>query len=323
VFALFAIVEVVVSCYVEPLIYSKTTEVSAVGLLIAAMFWTWLWGSLGLLLSTPMTVCLAVLGKYVPSLRFLATLLGEEPPLAPDLKFYQRLLALDQDGANEIVETCLKDWSRVEVFDSLLIPALKYAKRDFARDELQEREWAFIMRVVTEIVEELEGAAHAGETPDTADSIGPAPRTKVVGVAVDDRADELVLRMLAQVLPPDRCELEIVTDTSSPLQLSGVVADHDPDLILISHLPPGGLTLTRYLIKRLRTRLVETPIVVGFWKVEAEMDSLTEQLKAAGASDVAGSIAVARDRILDPIAGQVQLAHSPFQTPALSPAGLP
>ena len=102
--ALFGVVEVVLNSFLEPVIYGKTTGVSALGLLVAAMFWTWLWGTLGLLLSTPLTVCLAVLGKYVPSLRFFATLLGEEAELEPDVRFYQRLVALDRDGAIEVVE---------------------------------------------------------------------------------------------------------------------------------------------------------------------------------------------------------------------------
>ena len=96
--AFFGVVEVALS-YLEPVIYGKTTGVSALGLLVAAMFWTWLWGLLGTLLSTPLTLCLAVLGKYVPSLGFFATLLGQDAELDQNIRFYQRLVSLDQDGA--------------------------------------------------------------------------------------------------------------------------------------------------------------------------------------------------------------------------------
>ena len=106
--ALFGVIEVSLS-YLEPLIYGRTTGVSALGLLVAAMFWTWLWGLLGILLSTPMTVCLAVLGKYVPSLRFFATLLGEEAQLDQNIRFYQRLVSRDQDGATAIAEAALRN----------------------------------------------------------------------------------------------------------------------------------------------------------------------------------------------------------------------
>src|SRR5262249_17770703 len=121
---LFGVVEIALNSFLEPLIYGKTTGVTALGLLLAAMFWTWLWGSLGLLLSTPMTVCLAVMGKYVPSLRFFTTMLGDTSVLTPDAKLYQRLVALDRDGARDIVDSALKERSRAEVFDGLLVPTL-------------------------------------------------------------------------------------------------------------------------------------------------------------------------------------------------------
>src|SRR6185312_8891060 len=117
--ALFAVVETLLNSFLEPVIYGRTTGVSALGLLVAAMFWTWLWGTMGLLLSTPLTVCLAVLGKYVPGLRFFATLLGEEAELEPDVRFYQRLVALDRDGAIEVVEGALKQRPHVAVFDQV------------------------------------------------------------------------------------------------------------------------------------------------------------------------------------------------------------
>ena len=139
--------------FLEPVIYGKTTGISALGLLVAAMFWTWLWGTLGLLLSTPLTVCLAVLGKYVPSLWFFAALLNEEAELEPDVRFYQRLVALDREGAVGVVEAELKQRPRVEVFDGVLVPALSRAERDAARDELDETMQAFVWEVVGEILD--------------------------------------------------------------------------------------------------------------------------------------------------------------------------
>ena len=154
--ALFGAVEVALN-YLEPVIYGKATGVSALGLLVAAMFWTWLWGLLGTLLSTPMTLCLAVLGKYVPSLGFFATLLGEEAELDQDIRFYQRLVSLDQDGATAVLEAALKERPRAEVFDQILVPALSRAERDAARGELEESDMAFIRRVIGEILDDLEG----------------------------------------------------------------------------------------------------------------------------------------------------------------------
>jgi hypothetical protein len=297
---LFGIIEALAFGLIEPLIYGRTTEVSAPGLLIAAMFWTWLWGLLGLLLSTPMTVFLAVLGKYVPSLRFLATLLGEDPPLSADVKFYQRLLAMDQDGANEIVENALKTCSCTELFDSILIPTLAHAKRDAMRDELEASDQLFIERVVGDIVEDLEGVLES-ELKDSGETTSGPPMagTRLAAVAVDNCVDALVLRMLGQALAPAGCELEIITDTASPLKLAEILAHSAGDFVILSHLPPGGLTLTRYLIKRLRARLTNETFIVGYWNEDAAGSAAGERLKVAGASEVVTSIAAARDLIRD------------------------
>ena len=173
------------------------------------MFWTWLWGTLGLLLSTPMTVCLAVLGKYIPGLGFFAVLLGEEAVLEPDVRFYQRLVALDSDGATEIIEATLEQRSRAELFDEVLVPALTRAERDYARDELDDRDRAFIWRVIAEVLNELEGRSDqvsptaALASPAGADQ--PPLSAKVLGIAANDTPDALVLRMLAQLLNPAGC----------------------------------------------------------------------------------------------------------------------
>ena len=305
--ALFALVEVALNSFLEPIIYGKTTGISALGLLVAAMFWTWLWGTMGLLLSTPMTVCLAVLGKYVPSLRFFATLLGEETELEPDIRFYQRLVALDRAGALEVVETALKQKPYVQVFDLVLVPALSRAERDAARDELDESELEFVWGVVGEILDGLEGVPEHGLAPPTADAslasepgpgaAAPCPVT-LVGLAVQDTADALVLRMLGLLLAPSGCTLEIVTDTESPLQVAARLAAQSPKLVVVSHLPPEGLTSTRYLVRRLRAQFAALSIVVGRWGETGGGASAADRLIAIGASHVVFTLADARDRIL-------------------------
>ena len=117
--ALFGACEIGLNSFLEPVVYGKTTGVSALGLLIAAMFWTWIWGALGLLLSTPLTVCLAVLGKYVPSLNFLAILLGEKVELAPDVKLYQRLVALDRAARR-------RSWTQSSSFGRALKSSIRF-----------------------------------------------------------------------------------------------------------------------------------------------------------------------------------------------------
>ncbi len=303
---LFLAVETVLNS-VEPIIYGRTTGVSALSLLVAAMFWTWLWGLEGLLISTPVTVCLAVLGKYVPSLSFFSTLLGEEAELEQDVRFYQRLLALDQDGATEIAEEALKERPRAEIFDSILIAALSRAERDFAREEIDERERAFVWRVVGEIVEDLDGSEELDlESVNTVPRLNPAsapPASAVLGVAANDHGDALVLKMLRQLLAQCGCPMEIMTSEQGPsLELIEAVAEREPQLVVLSHLPPIGLTPARYLVRRLRSRHPSLPLLVGRWSETGNARRVTERLTSAGATAVLFNLSDARQRILQQFA---------------------
>ena len=142
---LFVLLELVTNMILEPLLYGRSAGVSQVALLMAIAFWTWLWGPVGLLLATPLTVCLGVLGKYVPQLVFLDVLLSDEPVIELN-RYYQRLVARDQDGAVEVVEDLLKTQTLVDVCDAVLLPALYYAEQDQRRNNLTERRRASFTR---------------------------------------------------------------------------------------------------------------------------------------------------------------------------------
>ena len=148
---LFVVLELISNNVIEPWLYGKSTGVSAVAVLIAAVFWTWLWGIAGLLLATPLTVCLLVIGKHVPQLSFLNILLGNEPVFEPKKRVYQRLLAGDQEEAAELVEEFLEHQPLVEVYDTVLIPALALAETHWHRGELDEGRHKFILESLTEI----------------------------------------------------------------------------------------------------------------------------------------------------------------------------
>ena len=313
---LFAVIETALNSYLEPVIYGKTTGVSAFGLLVAAMFWTWLWGLLGILLSTPLTVCLAVLGKYVPSLGVFATLLGEEADLDPDVRFYQRLVALDRDGAVEVVDHALKAQPRAEVFDAILVPAMSRAERDAARGDLEEQDLAFIWRVVEEIVDELDGeteitlASVASGSAAAAGADAGSPQRVLLGVAANDTADAVVLKMLAQLIQPAGLALEVVTDATTPMAMGERVAERSPAMLVLSHLPPEGLTSARYQVRRLRARFPDLPILVGRWGESGKAASAAEGLTEVGASHVSHSLVDARDTII-----------GRFTAPTATPAG--
>jgi predicted PurR-regulated permease PerM/methylmalonyl-CoA mutase cobalamin-binding subunit len=330
VIALFATLEVLMNTFLEPVIYGKTTGVSALGLLVAAMFWTWLWGPLGLLLSTPLTVCLAVLGKTVPGLGVFATLLSEEEPLEPDVRLYQRLLAVDQDGAATIVDDALSKRPRAEVFEEVLIPVLSRAERDHGRDDIDDRERAFVWRFVADVLDELEATpdeitlqtvaqsapVEASPTEGAAPTEAETASPRILGVAINDHADELALRMLSLLLAPSGMSLEVVGAAESPLKLAEQLAERDPGLVVLSHLPPSGLTAARYMVRRLRARFPRLPILVGRWGQKGDTTEAVEGLKKLGATDVAFRLSDARDAILE------RLAPKPEAEP-LAPAAVP
>jgi hypothetical protein len=223
------------------------------------------------------------------------------------VRFYQRLVALDRESALEVVEAELKQRPHVEVFDQVLVPALSRAERDAARDELEEAEQGFVWSVVGEILDGLEGVPDLGlPSPTPSTDVGPgsgggasaACPVTLVGLAVQDTADALVLRMLGQLLAPSGCALEVVTDTESPMQVAELVAERSPRLVVVSHLPPEGLTSTRYLVRRLRAQSAALSIVVGRWGDTVGGASAADRLIGLGASHVVFTLAEARDRIL-------------------------
>ena len=152
---LIVLLELASNMVMEPLLYGQSAGVSAVALLVAIAFWTWLWGPVGLLLATPLTVCLGVLGKYVPQLKFVGVLIGDESPLETHTSYYQRLIAKDDDEAAELVDEYLQTHTLDEVYDDLLLPALTSAKRDHAQDALTDEDVEFVVQATRAIVENL------------------------------------------------------------------------------------------------------------------------------------------------------------------------
>lgn len=175
---LFAFLEVVVSQFVEPFWYGASTGMSALAVLVAAVFWTWLWGPIGLLLSTPLTVCLVVLGKYVPALRFLDILLGDEPVLPPHVRVYQRLIASDEEEASELVHALREDEPLEVVYDRVLVPALALAELDHHRGTLDPEQLEFVQQSVRDIVDEMGDEEAARRTRDAAERTEQAAKDK-------------------------------------------------------------------------------------------------------------------------------------------------
>jgi predicted PurR-regulated permease PerM len=249
---------------VEPIVIGARTGVSPMATLVSAIFWSWLWGPVGLLLSTPLTVCLAVLGKHVPRLSYLSILLGDQPALEDQLILYHRLLSGDEEEAEEILDKRFRATSRAKVFDEVVIPALLLADRDRARGEISEFDHQRVVRTIRALVDDAPDVAreHEEEAPPTAPS-DEAPRMhRVVGVSTRTVTDETIWEMLAQQFDPKKIQVESVGSSYLASDPTGGLSPDQADLVCVVSIPPGGLAQARYICRRLRAKLPKTPIVV-------------------------------------------------------------
>lgn len=265
----------------EPILVSRSTGVSPLALIVAAAFWTWLWGPIGLILSTPLTVCLSVLGKYVPAVGFLNVLLGTEPVLDPELSYYQRLLAHDVGEAAELMENYLEDHRLEELCEQVLLPALIRARSDQERGHLDAEELKYMVQTTRELVDEQTSAAEANGVA-AVEADGPC----FVGCAARDESEELALYLLQRLLPAAQGRMTVIGSRATAAEVAQRIAEERPALVLIAALPPRGVAQARYLCKRLRARFPQLPLVVGCWGGEEKPEGLVRQFQAAGATQV-------------------------------------
>ncbi len=301
---IFVVLQLSCNMVVEPLLYSESAGVSWVGLLVAVAFWTWLWGPVGLVLATPLTVCVVVLGKYVPGMDFIGVLISDQPAMKSNISYYQRLLAMDQAEAAEIVEEHLKSHPVEQIYDDVLLPALSYAKRDCELGRLTENDQQFVFQATREILDDLNSLKPEisskplnSAAAATIDENTPAtsPKVRIIGCPARDEADELALQMFRQLLDSTRYDIELMAEETLTSEVVALAAEKSPALICIASLPPGGLAQTRYLCKRLRARLPGVKIVVGRWGRESE-DSSTV-LVSAGADRIGTTLIETRDQM--------------------------
>jgi len=267
---LFVVVELIAANGVEPLLFGSSTGVSPLAILISAVFWTWLWGPVGLLLSTPLTVLLDVAGKYVPKLAFLDVLLGDQPVLTPPERYYQRLLAEDAEEAEELVEEFEKTHSIEELYTHLILPVLEMAKQDHQRGELDEERREFINQVIREHVE-----AHSPEPTESAAKNCPVT---VVCLPADDLADEIAAMMLANLARERAFCVSCVSAEMLASERVGVIAGSKTDLVVISAMPPGAASHARYLCKKIRTKFPKIQMIIGLWNATGDVAKIKRRL---------------------------------------------
>ena len=325
---LFVVVELFTNLVLETILYAGAAGVSQVALLVAVAGWTWLWGTMGLLLATPMTVCLVVLGKHVPGLEFLSTLMADSPALSPDVSYYQRLLARDQSEAAEIVQRHLASQPMETVYDALMLPTLNYAERDRLEGRLSEHEEQAVIEQTRDLLHDVEGLEHelqtaatlgADTTDEREEAIVPAT-VEVLGYPANGEADAIALQMLAQLVDGESIHVDVTSVRLLSSELMDLVRTGAARLICIADLPPSPPSKTRYLVRKLHRAFPDVKILVGRWAPAELADEDRAVLVDAGATHVATTLLETRDQ-LRTLATYERQRPEPAAPPATTVAG--
>ena len=295
--ALFLIGEPLMGHVVEPIVYGQSTGLSPFAVVISAIFWTWLWGPVGLLIATPLTLCLVVLGRHVERLEFLDVLLGDRPALTPAENLYQRMLAGDPDEALESAEVLLKERSLTSYYDEVALRGLQLAANDATRGVLTQRQLDQVRDVIRALVQDLGGhedvEPHPAETEDEPvappasekpankqpAAAAPLPQAReipeawkaegaILCVAGRGPLDEAASEMLSQLLSKHGLGTRVVPHAAVSrreifsLDMTGV------QMVCISYLEISGTPAhLRYLLRRLKQK-AKAPALVGLWPAE-------------------------------------------------------
>jgi predicted PurR-regulated permease PerM len=306
VLALFVALELFTNLVLETVLYAGAAGISQVALLVAVAGWTWLWGAMGLLLATPLTVCLVVLGKHVSGLEFLSTLIADSPPLPADIGYYQRLLAHDQGEASDFFARHLASNPPDTVYDALLVPALNYAEQDRMEGRLDEEDERLVLDATKELMADAASLrrsalrAQAEEedappaSPDTNAGASPLP---VVAYPAGGAADELALGMLEDLLAGQPIALETPSSHLLTSEVADLMRKHNTRVLCIADLPPSPPSKTRYVLRKLRAELPDATILVGRWAPGPLSDDDRRGLVDAGATHVAATLLETRDQL--------------------------
>ena len=299
---LYLVLEVVTANFVEPFLYGSSTGISAIAILVAAVFWTWLWGPVGLLLSTPLTVCLVVVGRYVPHLEFLGILFGDEPVLSPAQRFYQRMIAKDAEEAAELTEQLLKDKSVVDVYDEAIVPAISLAEEGRHAGFLDSETQVYFLENTRELVDEIgtRGVSGSGENHISA---------KIICLPAKDAADELACQILAQLLPSGKVQVMLLGISSN--DLAKAISAARPTVVCISGVPPQATRHVAVRCRHLRKLFPDLTIMAAVWS-DADLTSVRSRIPVSDANHVVCTLKQAIEYIAS--------VENPISTPADSPA---
>ena len=326
IFGLYAGLDFTIYNFVEPLLYGNRTGISPVAILVAAVFWTWLWGPVGLLLATPLTVCVVVLGRYVPSLEFLSVMLSDEPVLGPETRFYQRLLAKNLEEATEVAEEFLKGKSIEALYDEVIVPALTLAEEERHQGKLDDARQQFIFKKTSLLVQHLGQRADKLAAGDNSAKLQVAelenqppkeqkepPEPDVICIPARDQADEVAARMLEQLLSKKQVTAKALSAAALTSECLQEVGHDHAKIVCVLSVPPFGYMHARYLCRKIRAEFPDLKIVAAIL-TEREVEEIKQRQPSLAADELACSLKQTLDVA-------ISLLHSGAQ-PATQPAAL-
>jgi predicted PurR-regulated permease PerM len=297
VFLLFSTLELITGNLLEPRLYGSHTGISSLALLLTTVFWATLWGPAGLILSTPLTVCVVVLGRHIPHLSFLHILLGDEPVLAAEAHLYQRLLAMDEQEARTVVEEYLGKNSLLELYDNVILPALTMAELDRHKGALDPEREEFLFLSLREMLAEFsERAQNAAPEQDGGRLDAPVPG-RVLCFPAHDEADEIAAAMLSQLLEQAGCPAISFPLGASPQTMLGLVEPVPNDVLCISAVPPFAFSHARTVNRLLRAKFPQARILIGVWGFNGEREGAVKRFQPLPPDKLVTSLADALEYV--------------------------
>lgn len=285
---MYFVLEVVTANFLEPMLYGSSTGISAIAILIAAIFWTLLWGLPGLLLSTPLTVCLVVIGRQVPHLYFLDVLFGEEAELPPPERFYQRMLASNVQEARGLVEEMLKAKPREEVYDSVLVPSLSMVEEARHSEEMTGARAEEVLQAIEELAEEVTSKAVTVATAEA------KPDKEIVCVPARDFADEVACQLALQAITGSASARVVAADMPTQEMLESIEKTR-ADVICVIGIPPSAIRHIRLRCHQIRARFPEVVVMACVLSKESDLSNLRSRIPTEDAQHVVSSLQLMKE----------------------------
>lgn len=285
----YAVLELVAGNIVEPMVYGASTGISPIGILIATIFWTLLWGMPGLLLSTPLTVCLVVIGRRVPHLEYLDILFGDNEALAPPDRFYQRMLASNAREATAFLEEALKTQSIEQVGDSVIVPAMTFIEEARHSDEMTGARADEVLQNVEEISEDVFGRFSQIELQPNLES-----QRRVVCLPARDFGDEVACQLAVRILSRFSTASALSAESSTAEILQSLEISR-PDAICVMGVPPQAIRHLRMRCHQLRTKFPAVPVIACILSEQCDLSKLRARVPSEDAQHVVCSLQLMKD----------------------------